>query len=94
MPNNDFDRNAILDEIRSLVSDISKAFIPGSYEWAKTNRPELITEIRRTESLIDNNYVDMNAGAVRNAINRYKKLHEAVFQQYEKQLSLFGEAAR
>ena len=89
MANNDFDGNEILDEIRGLISDVTKAFIPESYEWAKQNRPELIIEIRRTESIIDNNYVDMNTGAVRNAINRYKKLHETLFQQYERQLSLF-----
>jgi hypothetical protein len=80
-----------LEEIRNLVSDITKAFVPGSFEWARENRPEIIIEIRRTESLIDNNYVAMNAGALRNAINRYKKLHEALFQQYERQLSLFGD---
>jgi len=90
MANNDFDGNAILDEIRGLISDVTKAFIPGTYEWAKENRPELIIEIRRTESIIDNNFVDKNTGAVRNAINRYKKLHEALFQQYERQLELFA----
>jgi hypothetical protein len=89
MENNDFDRNVILDEIRRLISDIAKAFIPGSYEWAKDNRPELISEIRRTESLIDNNYVDMNTGAVRNAVERYRNLHAALLQQFERQLSLF-----
>lgn len=93
MANKDFDSNAILDEIRNLDSDLTKAFIPGSYEWAKENRPELIIEIRRTESSIDNNFVDMNNGAVRKAIIRYKKLHEALFQQFERQLSLFGNTA-
>ena len=93
MANNDSDSNAILDEIRNLVSDLTKAFVPGSYEWAKENRPEFIVEIRRTESSIDNNFVDMNTGAVRNAITRYKKLHEALFQQFERQLSLFGNTA-
>jgi hypothetical protein len=93
MAHNNFDRNVIFDEIRTLESDLTKAFVPGSYEWARENRPELISEIKKTESFIDNNYVAMNIGAVRNAINRYKKLHEALFQQFERQLSLFGDAA-
>jgi len=88
MANIDFDSNTILDEIRSLITDISNDFVPGSLEWAIENRPQIIGEIKKTRSLISRNFVAQDVGAVRNAINRHKSVHLNLFQLYKNRLSM------
>ena len=85
---NDFNSNAILNEIRCLFTDINNDFVPGSLEWAKENRPQIIGEIRKTRSLINRNYIARDVGAVRNAISRHKAIHANLFQLYRNQTTM------
>ena len=72
------------DLIEPTLKEINQSYTPGLVEWVKVNRPDIWTEIRRTEETINRTALSWDRAILEDALSNYRGFFSEMMKVYGK----------